>query len=85
VGYTTAQVGKLVMAEYRFLLAAGLAVGTAAALLAVVPAAAQPGVNVPFGLLALFLVGTAALSLGWIWLAARLALRSPLIAALRNE
>jgi hypothetical protein len=42
-------------------------------------------VNVPFGLLALFLVGTAALSLGWIWLAARLALRSPLIAALRNE
>jgi len=85
VGFTRARIVRLVMTEHRFLLGAGLAAGAAAAMVAVVPAAMQPGVRVPFALLGAFLAGTAALSLGWIWLAARAALRAPLLSALRNE
>lgn len=85
VGYSRGEACGLVMAEHRFLVAAGLLAGTAAAALAVAPAAAQPGVQVPFGWILLFLAGTAGLCLAWIWVAARLALRAPLIPALRNE
>jgi hypothetical protein len=42
-------------------------------------------VDVPFALLGGFLAGTFLLSLGWIRLAARLALGAPLVSALRNE
>jgi putative ABC transport system permease protein len=85
VGYTERQAGSVVMAEHLFLLAAGLAAGTAAAALAIAPAVARPEIHLPYGLLAVFLVGTAILSLLWIRLAASFALRSPLIGALRNE
>ncbi len=85
VGWSEREAARVVMAEHRFLLAAGLAAGTAAAALAVAPAAAQPGVRLPVALLAAVLLGTAALSLAWIWIATRLALRAPLLPALRNE
>jgi ABC-type lipoprotein release transport system permease subunit len=85
VGYSKEQIGRVVMAEHRWLLAAGLGAGTLAAALAVAPGAARPEVHVPVGLLAFFLAGTAALSLAWIWAATRLALRAPLLGALRNE
>jgi ABC-type lipoprotein release transport system permease subunit len=85
VGFTEARVADVVVAEHRFLVWAGLAAGAGASLLAVVPAAARPGVDVPFALLGGFLAGTFLLSLGWIRLAARLALRAPLVSALRNE
>ena len=85
VGYSPAAARRVVMAEHRFLLAAGLATGTVAAALAVAPALARPGMSLPYGLLALFLAGTAVLSLLWIRLAASIALRSPLVGALRNE
>jgi hypothetical protein len=73
------------MAEQRFLLLAGLAVGTLASALAVAPTALLSRTSIPFGLLAAFLIGTAVLSLGWIRLAAGAALRAPLIPALRQE
>jgi ABC-type lipoprotein release transport system permease subunit len=85
VGYSAGEARSVVMAEHRFLLGAGIVTGTAAALLAVVPATVQPGTHVPLGFLAAFLAGTAALSLAWIWLATKLALRAPLLSALRNE
>jgi ABC-type lipoprotein release transport system permease subunit len=85
VGYAKADVSAVVGAEHRFLLAAGLGIGTLAAAVAVIPAALQPGVHVPFGLLLLFLLGTLALSLLWISLAARAALRGDLLPALRQE
>ena len=85
VGYSKGQTGAVVIAEHVFLLAAGLLVGTLASALAIGPSVARPEINVPYGLLALFLFGTMALSLGWIWVATRLALRAPLIPALRNE
>jgi len=85
VGYTKNDAARVVMAEQRFLLSAGLAAGTLAAALAVAPAALQPGNSIPFGLLAGFLIGTAALSLLWIRIAAGAALRAALVPALRSE
>ncbi|MBI4564513.1 MAG: ABC transporter permease [Planctomycetes bacterium] len=85
VGYAKGRARDVVAAEHRFLLIAGIAAGTAAAAVAIVPAAARPGTRLPYGLLALFLIGIGAVSLAWIWLAARLALRGPLLPALRNE
>ena len=85
VGYTKRQVGAVVMAEHRFLLAAGLLTGAVAAALAILPSVMQPGTHVPHGLIALFLFGTGLLSMAWIWIATRLALRTPLIPALRDE
>jgi ABC-type antimicrobial peptide transport system permease subunit len=85
VGYTKDDAARVVMAEQRFLLLAGLAVGTLASALAVAPTALLSRTSIPFGLLAAFLIGTAVLSLGWIRLAAGAALRAPLIPALRQE
>lgn len=85
VGYTEAQAAGVVMAEHRFLLAAGLAAGVIASALAVGPSAFQPQNHLPWGLLALFLVGTGLLSLAWIRIATAAALRAPLVPALRHE
>jgi len=85
VGYAPADAQRVVLAEHRFLLVAGLATGTAASALAVLPAVSRPEIHLPYGLLALFLAGTAALSFLWIRLAAAAALRSPLVSALRSE
>lgn len=85
VGYTKDAAARVVMAEQVFLLAAGLATGTIAAALAIGPTALQPQNSIPFGLLAAFLAGTAGLSLLWIRIAAGVALRAPLVPALRQE
>ena len=85
VGYSKDQAVEAVQAEHRFLLAAGLVIGTVAAALAITPAVAQPGIHLPYGLLAGFLLGTAMLSLAWIWVAVKLALRTSLLPALRGE
>jgi len=85
VGYTSEQAAGVVMAEHRFLVLAGLVAGTAASALAIGPSALQPQNHLPYGLLAAFLIGTAGLSLGWIWIATRAALRAPLVPALRHE
>jgi ABC-type lipoprotein release transport system permease subunit len=85
VGFTKGAIGRLVMAEHLFLASAGLAVGATSAAVAIVPSAARPGVQVPFVLLAAFLGGMAALSAGWIWIAAKGALRGPILGALRDE
>jgi ABC-type antimicrobial peptide transport system permease subunit len=85
VGYTKEEAARVVAAEQRFLLAAGLATGAAASALAIGPTALMSGTSIPVGLLALFLGGTALLSLLWIRLAAGAALRSALVPALRSE
>ncbi len=85
VGYTPAQAAGVVLSEHRFLVLAGLVAGAASATLAIAPSVARPEVHVPYGLMAAFLLGTLLLSLGWIGVAARLALRAPLVSALRNE
>jgi ABC-type antimicrobial peptide transport system permease subunit len=85
VGYSRQEAARVVMAEQRFLLAAGLAAGTLASALAIGPTALMSRTSIPVGLLAVFLVGTTLLSLGWIRLAAGAALRAALIPALRSE
>jgi putative ABC transport system permease protein len=85
VGYSKTQAAGVVMAEHRFLVFLGLVAGCVASAVALVPSALQPRSSLPFGFLALFLLGTAILSLGWIWIAARAALRAPLVPALRHE
>jgi ABC-type lipoprotein release transport system permease subunit len=85
VGFTKDAIGRVVMAEHFLLAAMGMAVGTASAAVAIVPGLARPGAQIPFPLLAAFLAGMAALSAGWIWIAARGALRGPLLGALREE
>jgi ABC-type lipoprotein release transport system permease subunit len=85
VGYSERQAARVVMAEHRWLLLAGMGAGTAASALAMGPTLLRPGVQMPYALLAGFLVGTAAFSLGWIALAARAGLRAPMIPALRRE
>jgi hypothetical protein len=84
-GFRRRRLAALVVAENAFLLAVGLAVGTASALVAVFPHLIESAASVPWltlgGTLALvFAVGLAA-SLA----AVRRALRAPLIPALREE
>lgn len=85
VGYSPNEALAVVVAEHRFLVGAGLAAGAAAAFPAVAPALAQPGARVPAAFLAGLLLAIGALSWVWIRGAARLALRGPLLPALRNE
>jgi ABC-type antimicrobial peptide transport system permease subunit len=85
VGYSRDEAARVVMAEQRFLLAAGIGTGTVASALAIGPTALMTQTSLPLGLLAFFLAGTALLSLAWIRIAAGAALRAPLISALRSE
>lgn len=85
VGYTKQDAARVVMAEQVFVLASGLAAGTISAALAIGPTALQPQNSIPYGLLAGFLAGTLLLSLAWIRIAAGIALRAPLVPALRQE
>ena len=85
IGFSRARIGALVGAELRFLVAAGLATGTAAAALAIVPTWVRPEIHIPYGLLGAFLGGTAALAVLSIRFATSAALRGRLVDALRSE
>jgi hypothetical protein len=85
VGFRSTDVARLVLAENVLLLGLGLGLGAAAALLAVAPALAERGAQVPLlgilGLLvAVFIVGLAASRV-----AVALVVRAPLLPALRAE
>ncbi|MDQ3622656.1 MAG: hypothetical protein M3463_09235 [Verrucomicrobiota bacterium] len=85
VGFHSRQLHRLVFAEHRWLIAGGLLIGTASALLAVWPGIRERASGFPYSEMALLL---AALALGcvfWTWLATRLALRGSRIQALRTE
>ena len=85
VGFRGSALSRLVLSEHTALLLAGLGLGVAAALLAVLPAAFAPGGQRPG--LSLFLTLLAVLLNGllWTWVATRAALRGRLLDALRNE
>jgi len=85
VGFRAKSVERLVTAEHFGLLAAGLAVGIPAALLAVPPSMRPAGAPFPYLSLGLTLAAVALVGLVWTYLATRLALRGQLLAALRNE
>jgi ABC-type antimicrobial peptide transport system permease subunit len=85
VGFPRRSLDRLVLREHWLLLALGLAVGTGAAVVAVLPALRSSGADVPYVFLAAALAAVFASGLLWTYLAARLAMRGPLLGALRNE
>ena len=85
VGFRRRALQWLVMSEHSALLLAGLAVGTIAALVAVLPALLSPGTDVPYVSLALTLAAVLISGAIWTWAATALALRGKLLDALRNE
>ena len=85
VGWRRRAVQRLVLVENAALLALGLAVGVAAAAVAVLPALLSPGASLPWATLSPTLAGVLAVGVVSTWLATRWALRGNLLAALRNE
>lgn len=85
VGFPTAKLHALVLAEHVLLLSLGLAVGVVAALVAVVPSLRAPSVETPIVPVALTVLVVLVSGIAWTWGATALALRGPLMAALRNE
>ncbi|MBM4016983.1 MAG: FtsX-like permease family protein [Planctomycetes bacterium] len=85
VGFPVRLLRRLILWEHWLLLGLGLAAGLCAAGGAVVPAVRAAGAEVPYLLLGATLAAVLASGLAWTYLAARLALRGPLLDALRNE
>jgi ABC-type antimicrobial peptide transport system permease subunit len=85
VGWSRLAVQRLVLTEHSALLLAGLAVGLAAAALAVLPPLVARHTQVPLGTVGLTLAAVFANGMFWTWAATRLALRGRLLDALRNE
>jgi ABC-type antimicrobial peptide transport system permease subunit len=85
VGFRSRRLQRLVLAEHWALVALGLAGGTIAALVAVAPALRPTAGAVPYVSLGLTLAAVALGGLVWTYLATRLALRGPLLDALRGE
>jgi len=85
VGFDKNALKSMVFSEHATIMAIGLALGTAAAIVAVAPALSSPGAKVPYVSLALTITAIAAAAVLWIWLAASLALSGSLLDALRSE
>jgi len=85
VGFPVRSLYRMILWEHWLLLALGLGAGVAAAILAVWPVLRSSGGATPYLLLAMLVAAVLASGLLWTLLAARLALRGPLLAALRNE
>jgi putative ABC transport system permease protein len=85
VGYERAHMFVIIVAENLLLLACGLAVGTACALVAIAPAAAEHGSRLITSSGAWLVVAVFVAGLLSSVVATRAALRTPLLAALRSE
>lgn len=85
VGFSNAQLRRMLLGEHAILLACGLCIGIAAAALAVLPAVFSSARHVPAVSLGWTLAAVAANGLFWTWLATRWALRGDPLNALRNE
>ena len=85
VGFRRAALQWLLFSEAALLLTLGLAAGVVSALVAVLPALRSPGAEVPAVSLTLTLAAVFISGLLWTWGATALALRGPLLPALRNE
>jgi len=85
VGYRVSSLHWLIFSEHALLLALGLGVGVASALISVLPVLRSPGANAPIASLVLTLGAILVSGFVWTWGATSLALRGPLLPALRNE
>ncbi len=84
-GFARRSLRRLIFSEHWVLLVLGLACGTVAGWVAVLPAVMSPGADVPYLSLSLTLAAVLASGALWTWLAAVIALRGPLLPALRSE
>ena len=85
VGFRNSQLSGLVLVETALLLLWGLAAGTLAALLAVLPHLTSRGAEIPIVSGVLMLLAVAAAGMLSAWFAARAAARTPIVATLRGE
>ncbi len=85
LGFAPRDVQRMVMAEHWMLLLAGTAIGLAAASIAVWPNLRAPGVELPVVTVGVILAAILAAGIAWIGLAAHVATRGDLMAALRSE
>jgi putative ABC transport system permease protein len=85
VGYRPSHVGLVVIAESAFLLASGVVIGTVTAILAITPALLSRGGSFSGRSLALLLTAVLFSGLLSSLVAARAAVRSPLLESLRQE
>ena len=85
VGFQNRSLQWLVFSEHWLLLLLGLVCGVIAGFVAVLPALRSPGADIPYVSLTITLFAILFNGALWTWLATRLALRGPLLAALRNE
>jgi putative ABC transport system permease protein len=85
VGFSRKAVQFMVFYEHWGLVLSGIFWGVVAALVAVVPAMQSPGGQIPYVGLTVTILGIAASGAFWVWLASAVALRGPLLDALRNE
>jgi len=85
VGFRSRSLQWLVLSEHWLLLLLGLVCGVVAGLVAVLPELRSPGSEIPYISLTVTLSAILLNGALWTWLAARLALRGPLLDALRNE
>jgi ABC-type antimicrobial peptide transport system permease subunit len=85
VGFRPDRLRRMMLTEHALLLTLGLGIGVLSAMLAVAPALMSSAAKVPFVSLGLTLAAVFLSGLLWTWLAVHLALRGPLLDALRNE
>jgi ABC-type antimicrobial peptide transport system permease subunit len=85
VGYRPRHLFTMVLAENVFLLLMGLATGATCAALAVAPAVSTRGGHVPVAAVAVLLALVAVTGIASSWLATAVALRAPLLDALKAE
>lgn len=85
VGFRRRALRTLVLSEHVALLLAGLGVGVAAALVAVLPTVLGGSGDLPYRSLGLTLLAILLNGAAWAWLAGEIALRGRLLPALRND
>jgi ABC-type antimicrobial peptide transport system permease subunit len=85
VGFEAGALRRMVVVEHAALMGLGLVCGAAAAGVAVAPALGGSGLAAPIAMSVVALAAVALSGLLWTVLAARWALRGPLLTALRNE
>ena len=85
VGFRNRRIALLVLYENGLLMFWGLAAGTAAALIAMMPHLASTGADVPWGGLVLLLAAVAVVGMATAGWAVRAAVGAPTVAALRGE